>query len=314
MADKRDGKWIAHVRPEMPLSEAARHVLLARLQVVADYLPRALFEADRDPENVHQLRVGTRRAAAALRIFDDCLPGKARKRAGKRLRRLRQAAGVARDWDVFVQNVETLRAQRPAEEHAGLDFLIGYAYGQRTMAQVDLEKAGHKQGRDFEQFVVETIAAVAAPKKYGHTATLLDLAGPMLATLLHDFEQTLSGDLHEFSHLHQVRIAGKRLRYAMEVFVDCFEERLREVIYPLIEETQEILGGINDSYVGADRLAALAERLQAGPLVEWARIGPGVQQLTRWHEDHLPLEKQRFFAWVDRWREAGAAQLASKSK
>src|SRR5437764_1326950 len=111
MTEKRDSKWIAHVRSDMPPAEAARHVLLARLQVVADYLPRALDEADRDPENVHQLRVGTRRAAAALRIFRQSLPAKAFKRARKRLRRLRRAAGAVRDWDVFLQDLKGLAPQ-----------------------------------------------------------------------------------------------------------------------------------------------------------------------------------------------------------
>src|SRR5437763_965344 len=97
-----DGKWISGLTPDTPLGEAAREVLAVRLGVVAECLPPAVGGADGDPEHVHRLRVATRRAAAALRIFADCLPGKARKATRRRLRAVRRAAGEARDWDVFL--------------------------------------------------------------------------------------------------------------------------------------------------------------------------------------------------------------------
>jgi len=100
-----EGKWISDLKPEAPLAEAARHVLSVRLHVVTDYLPRAALEADRDIEFVHQLRVGTRRADAALRIFEMCLTSKAHRKARRRLKQLRRAAGAARDWDVFLTDL-----------------------------------------------------------------------------------------------------------------------------------------------------------------------------------------------------------------
>src|SRR4051812_43428548 len=118
MSEKQDGKWFAHVRPDMPVAKAARHVLQLRLQVVAYYLPRALDESEKDPENVHQLRVATRRAGAALRIFRHCLPAKIFKRARKRLRRLRRAAGEVRDWDVFLDRLKALGEQLSNREQS----------------------------------------------------------------------------------------------------------------------------------------------------------------------------------------------------
>src|SRR5690348_512201 len=100
-----DGKWISDLKADTPVAEAARHVLFVRLQVVKDYLPRAALEPDHDIEYVHQLRVGSRRADAALRIFRACLPAKAHRKARRRLRKLRRAAGAARDWDVFLADL-----------------------------------------------------------------------------------------------------------------------------------------------------------------------------------------------------------------
>src|SRR5437870_505346 len=122
-----DGKWISGLKATTPLAEAARRVLQVRLGVVAKHLPLALFESDKDPEHVHQLRVGTRRAAAALKIFESALKRKACKRGRQVLRQLRRAAGAARDWDVFLNDLAArLEKARPAER-PGFDFLIGYA-------------------------------------------------------------------------------------------------------------------------------------------------------------------------------------------
>ena len=61
-----EGKWISDLMATTPLADAARLTLGVRLEVVRDYLQQALHQADKDPEYVHQLRVGTRRAVAAL--------------------------------------------------------------------------------------------------------------------------------------------------------------------------------------------------------------------------------------------------------
>src|SRR5438445_7388852 len=130
-----EGKWISGLSASTPVAEAARQTLTVRLEVVRRYLKLALDETNNDPEPVHQLRVGTRRARAALDIVAAYLPGKVAKRARKQLRRLRRVAGEARDWDVFRLTLTTLSQRRPAAQRPGLDFLIGYALAQRSVAQ-----------------------------------------------------------------------------------------------------------------------------------------------------------------------------------
>ena len=100
-----DGKWISDLTRETPIADAARRVLSVRLEVVRDYLRLATREPDKDVEHVHQLRVGTRRAGAALNIFSLCLPEKVYRNARRYLRRIRRAAGQARDWDVFLEEL-----------------------------------------------------------------------------------------------------------------------------------------------------------------------------------------------------------------
>jgi len=303
-----DGKWISGLNADTPLVEAARHALFVRLQVVRDYLPRAVAEADRDPEHVHQLRVGTRRADAALRLFRVCLPSRTYRAARRTLRRIRRAAGAARDWDVFLLDLKARVSERPAADRPGLDFLLGYALGQRTAAQAALEAVGSDRGVPFEEFRTDVVAAVRPPEGPA-LPTLLDLARPLLTGLRAMLEHLASGDLSDYAHLHQVRIAGKRLRYAMEVFADCFDPPFKEVVYPKIEEMQEILGRANDSHVAEGRLTAVRERLRQFWPQEWERLKKGVESLRRFHHRRLPQEREHFLAWWDAWRQDGSEAL-----
>jgi CHAD domain-containing protein len=301
-----EGKWISDLESSTPLTEAARHVLFVRLQVVNDYLPHAALEADEDIEFVHQLRVGTRRADAALRIFKDCLPKKAHRRARRRLRKLRHAAGAARDWDVFLVDLLAREEDADATHRAGLDFLIGYAVGQRTAAHAELESVYQEQAATFETFLTRTIDAIRPCQDHSASAILVDLARPLLFERLRDLEQAALGDLTDYAQLHQVRIAGKCLRYAMEVFADCFDPTFRSKLYPRIEQLQDILGRANDSHVAAERIASLRERIRVTCATAWPRFQPGVEQLLRTHQRRLPQERRRFLKWWGEWHPAGS--------
>jgi len=300
------GKWISDLKPDTPVEAAARHVLFVRLQVVKDYLPRAALEADDDIEYVHQLRVATRRADAALRIFTDCLPKKTYRKARQRLKTIRRAAGAARDWDVFLVELLNREQNADAKHRGGLDFLIGYALGQRAAAHADLEAVYREESPTFESFLVRTIEDIRPPEGQSSSAILVDLARPMLFDRLKELEQAALGDLSDYSHLHQVRIAGKRLRYAMEVFADCFDSTFRDTLYPRIEELQEILGRANDSHVAVERLTDLRERLHVTCPTAWPRLQPGFEQLLRSHQRRLPQERRRFLKWWGQWHPTGS--------
>ncbi len=301
-----EGKWINDLKPDTPLAEAARHVLFVRLQVVKDYLPRAALEADDDSEYVHQLRVGTRRADAALRIFAGCLPKKVYRKARRRLKELRRAAGAARDWDVFLAELLKREQAADAKHRGGLHFLIGYALGQRTAVHADLERVYHEEGPRFETFLVRTIEAMRPPDEASPPVILVDVARPILFECLKELEQAALADLSEYAQLHQVRIAGKRLRYAMEVFADCFDPTFRETLYPRIEQLQEILGRANDSHVAIERLIDLRNHLRTICPTAWPRLQPGFEQLLRAHQRRLPQERRRFLHWWSEWHPTGS--------
>jgi CHAD domain-containing protein len=304
------GKWISELKATTPVADAARHVLTVRLEAVRDYLPLALRQADDDPEHVHQLRVGTRRARAALDIFACCLPPKVYKGARRRLRGIRQVAGEARDWDVFLAGLTQGARERGRKLSPGLDCLVGYVVAKREAAQHRLEEAAKNSPFTFERFLAETVAAVHKPGD-PRLRTLVNLALPKLSGLLRELHEAASLDLEDYEQLHQIRIRCKRLRYAMEVFADCFAQAFRAELYPAVEAMQEILGNANDSYVACRQLDALSARLQALAPVEWKRHRPGLEGLLQYHQSRLPQERERFQDWWGRWCQSGGEATLS---
>src|SRR5207245_10588330 len=139
----------------------------------------------------------------------------------------------------------------------------------------------------------------------GGVHTLMDLAAPLLSALLSDLEEAAGADLSDYRRLHRVRILGKRLRYAMEVFANCFPRPFREKFYPAVEEMQDILGRANDSYVASQRLQALCAKIAVVRPEDWKRLRPGIEALLKVHERRLPAERRRFLGWWRRWPRSG---------
>jgi CHAD domain-containing protein len=220
------------------------------------------------------------------------------------LRRIRRAAGQARDWDVFLLALTSKQRETPVSHRAGIDFLVGYALAQRETAQVQLEETGPDYPFLLERLQADTVAALHDPN-LPRVRTLGQLARPMLSSLLAELEQAVARDLENYENLHQVRIIGKRLRYAMEVFADCFDPAFKEKVYPAVEAMQEILGNANDSRVAGQRLTGLRESLRTSWPREWKRFRPCIDGLLRFHQQRLPKERKHFLAWWKEWQESG---------
>jgi CHAD domain-containing protein len=294
-----DGKWIEGLTPEMPVADAARVVLAARFGVVAHYLPLAAERPHEDIEYVHQLRVGTRRAAAALRVFADHLPKKSRKAARRRLRTVRQAAGAARDWDVFLAGLGDVPAMKAAAGKPALDFLRGYCLAERAAVQVPLLEAAEEAGpwfADAAQGLADHVKGEVAEEH-----TLGNLAGQHLHDHFVEFTAAIAADPDDPAALHQVRIAAKRLRYEMEIFAACAAPPLREQLYPAVEALQELLGGTQDAAVAVERLENLRDRVKANLPDEWKRISPGVTGLLRAFRSRVKSAPAAFRKWRARW-------------
>ncbi|MGE3808984.1 MAG: CHAD domain-containing protein [Gemmataceae bacterium] len=295
-------KWIADLAAHTRIDDSARRILTIRLEAVRDQLSPALTEAEKDPEHVHQLRVSTRRARAALDVFESCLPAKVYRKAKKRLRSIRRAAGEARDWDVFL---DSLLAKQVGRQRHRFDFLVGFTVSQRWLARTNLEQLGDEYPFAFDRFLAETVASVQR-SRLPDCDGLIDLARPVLANVLQEFVLASHGNLVDEGPLHQLRITGKKLRYSMELFASCFDGPFRTELYPQVEEMQEILGQINDSYVAIRRLEGILGGFRVMLPAASKNFQETLRDLIDFYRRRLPALQVQFASWLASWREAGA--------
>jgi CHAD domain-containing protein len=278
-------------------------VLAARFEVVRHYLPLAAEKPYDNPEHVHQLRVGTRRAAAALRAFADCLPGKHRRSAKRALRAIRRAASDARDWDVFLLSLESSPPSGTASGRAARDFLAGYALGERSAAQVRLAITATEAGPAFmeESAALPTLAHASkgdsAPVNFG------ELAATRFGALLAEFTEAASDNPSDPAALHRLRILGKRVRYSLELFAACFPPAFRDVVYPAVEQLQEHLGGIRDAATAVERLTSLRDRVKKALPRDWSRMSKAFEAQLKSLRAKLPAGRKAFQKWRKEWAE-----------
>jgi len=293
------GKWISELSADTPLEAAARRVLIIRLEVVRDWLGPALRDADKDPEHIHQLRVATRRAAAALDIFGDCLPKRTRRTMKRRLGEIRGAAGEVRDWDVLILELVKRAKTIADEQRPGVDYLFGYAMASRGPGLERLRSLCPEYPFAFEKLMAGAVAAVRRPPTGGEK--LGSLARHAVQAQLEQLNTGLRQDLNDYHLLHDVRLVGKRLRYAAEVFIDCFRAEFRQKVYPAIEKMQGILGDINDAYVAVSRLGSLRSRVMNLPDGMAERLLPFIDAWASERKEQIPRLRRRFTAWHAKW-------------
>jgi CHAD domain-containing protein len=259
MTDMGSGKWITDISAETGSVDAARRVLGLRLASLRDCVGNIFRERDDELEDVHQLRVAVRRASAAVDIFEPCLAKKAYRIASKRLRRLRRAAGRARDLDVFMMHCTSRLEQAQPEDAQALDLLSGYAVAERIPAQEQLNDACTGYPFEFERWMSETIAALVSPPR--EIAQLQELGRRSLRGLFDRIRRVADLAAPSYDEMHAVRVVAKRLRYSMEIFAGCFADALRDELYPRVVELQEILGVVSDAHIGLARTESLLRGL-----------------------------------------------------
>lgn len=294
----RTSKWIAVNAPDQPLTEAARQALAARLATVWLFLAQSAGGAEDNVENVHQLRVWSRRAKAATTIFTDLLPPRRARWMVKQLDRIRRAAGVARDCDVLA---ERLARRAEKADGAALTATLERVRARRRAAQPPID-AMHLRLRQkrFDGRVAELVERVRfqQPGPEPDCAT----AGRLyLRTCVDEFFTAAEGTLSDVESLHGFRIAGKRLRYALEIFSGAFDAGLREDVYPVVEQLQEKLGQINDHATAQRQFEEWLET--AGQEEESA-----LRKLIKAEKSALRRDRRAFFAWWNAERSQALAR------
>jgi CHAD domain-containing protein len=99
--------------------------------------------------------------------------------------------------------------------------------------------------------------------------------------------------LRSADEMHALRIEGKKLRYAMEIFSSMFSPRMRARCYDALEKLQETLGDFTDHAAAADRLRRLAHEPSA------AANRHVLEQLCAREEQRADKARKAFTKWWD---------------
>jgi len=291
------GKWIEISNVDRSAAEVAVEILQLRMLTVEQMLPLAAHEFHHDIEHVHQLRVGCRRADAVLQAFRPLLTGKA-KRLRKWLRKIRRVAGPARDTDVLLAR---LRAQSAPGQ--GQKYILARLKQRRASAQQALvEVADQAESGRLSRSVERCVSALTEKASRRPTVPFDTFARGAMRSACQGMFQLAGVEQPTVAQLHQLRIAGKRLRYSIELFHDAFPATLREDVYRLVEKIQSLLGRLNDH--------ATAQALFQHWLADLPPEERAAQLAARIVEEHEETEQIRtdFLQW---WTAKRVAALES---
>jgi triphosphatase len=218
-----------------------------------------------DIEQLHDMRVATRRLRAALGLFAGVLPGHARQLRDE-LGWLAGELGSVRDLDVQLERLDSWRDELPDEDGRALADLAGLLGGERDaardslLASLDSPRYAHLVS-EFTAMLRPGPGQQSGPQTRSAQAPAT-LVVPGLILARHRSAATAarharrSGNAADF---HRLRIRCKRLRYALEFVSEIYDGRTRGVIRR-VTRLQDTLGVMQDAQVAADRLHALATR------------------------------------------------------
>lgn len=286
----RNTKWVEG-QPEESVELVASRALAARLGRLWHFLEQAVQHEGREVEDVHQLRVFTRRSAAALQIFEAWLPKRRGRWLHKQLKRIRRAAGEARDLDVLRARWSEELAELPAAQSS---ILLEQIKRRRRRAQWPIEDAFHKlAGKRFPRRARKLTKRVRYRGPAGGDCgdRLLCMARASLAELLIPYFQAAESTFADPAELHAFRISSKQVRYAMEVFAGAFDDSFRQQLYPLVADLQDRLGKINDhvtalayltTWHGESDAAAVRQAIEAGMQVEQQALDESQHEFLNW--------------------------------
>jgi CHAD domain-containing protein len=222
---------------------------------------------DEDPEDVHQMRVASRKLRAALQIVEGIYDPADIRRYRRGLRRVAEALADVRDLDVFGAHVLAYLGTLPEESRAEIVPLVAAIEVQRTQARAILiddldERRYQKFKREFATFLTTPGEGLASDEGIDANTRVRDFAG---SAIWRRYEQWRAHELTLASDdgRHEARIAGKRLRYTLEFFAEALGPNVEQVLAPLVA-LQECLGALQDSVVARQRIEALGLDKHAG--------------------------------------------------
>ena len=213
-----------------------------------------------DPEFIHQLRVALRRLRSLLDLFAPALPDEFVTDWKERLTRNADTFAEPRDLDVLYDEILAPVAS-DASQHSGNEAAAVALLAERVREARDQARADALRGLDpaaqGRLLVGLTAALHALPtNNLIGAADLRTFARLQLERLRKKVRRRHAAAADRVpAHLHALRIALKRLRYAIEFFAPLMPAKAHRAYLATAVRAQDALGFINDVDVARGRLA-----------------------------------------------------------
>jgi CHAD domain-containing protein len=237
------------------VAEAGRKVLAFHF---ARMLAREAGTRDgRDPEELHQMRVATRRMRAAWRVFGDAFSPRLTRAIRADLRTLASSLGAVRDLDVLLEDLGTAEQNLPHGGAAGLAPLAASLRADRDHARRELlrqlERPGYRRWVERSVTFLTTTGAGALPVQADAPRRVREVA-PARIWAEYGHVRAFGESLRwaDVPTLHALRIACKRLRYTLEFIGEGLGPDLADLLVG-VTALQDHLGLLNDGDVAAAR-------------------------------------------------------------
>ena len=293
---------VSQLTTEMSPVEAFRAIALACVLHLQRNEAGAI--AGVDPEFVHQARVAIRRLRSAFRLFSPVLAPDFVATYAPRWQALASGLGDARDWDVFLD--ETLA---PMEESfpGDPDLAVLRKKGEAAKAKAQASAGNALTQVGYNQLVLAFSAALLrvgpptiAPQDAKVSKRVLRLR-KFARRRLRARARAVEALAREHGRMnaerrHELRIAFKKLRYALDFFAPLFPVKRLSTYQSSLASIQDLLGMLNDQVTAARLIKELHPKGEPKPLTKgW--IAGRTQLLL----GALSVELRRFLACRCPW-------------
>jgi CHAD domain-containing protein len=245
------------IDPEMASREVALAVLRQHFSAMLAKEPGTRLGDD--IEELHDMRVATRRLRAALALFAEVLPETALNGLDD-LGWIGQTLGAVRDLDVQIDQLDAwLDALEEADREA-LTTLRSLLHRQRESARAAMLEM--LDSRRYEAFVARfgrTLRARHLARSGPASRPARALAPELIERRFRAVRKRAAriGSDSPATDYHRLRIRCKRLRYALEFLADLYPGATRPLIRRLVA-VQDVLGLHQDADIAIERLRHLA--------------------------------------------------------
>ncbi len=272
------------------VSEAARKILRFHFARMVYHEPGT--REGQDVEELHDMRVATRRMRSAFNTFRPFYKKKAIKPFAKHLRLTGSALGRVRDLDVFLENAGSDIETMPGAGGLDLSTLVEYWQGKRALARSEMirhfDSESHQEFLlDFSRFLNVPFAGAKRDRSAANQGGRIQDAA--VSSIMNHWVRVNAFDDEvadaSIKRLHKLRIETKKLRYLVEFLRDVLGCESEQIVDEM-KLVQDHLGNLNDSFVASMMISEFLEEVKPDQFEE--SIGDGVASA----EEYLFLKRE----------------------